>query len=108
MRRCRPPAQAAGMDRYLIQRNIPGAGDLSDADLQGVASRSCGVLAGMGGRVQWVHSFVADDVLVCHYLAESEDDVREHARCGGFPVDAVHLVHRMIDPTTAIDAAVPA
>lgn len=93
------------MNRYLIQRDIPGAGRLSTLELQAIAQKSNGVLADLAPRAQWVQSYVTDDHLFCVYLAESEDDVREHGRCGGFPVDAVHLVGRVIDPITANDAS---
>jgi hypothetical protein len=89
------------MNRYLIERTIPGAGRLSAAELQGISQKSVGVLADMAPRAQWVQSFVTDDKITCIYLAEDEAAVREHGACGGFPVDAVHLVGAVIDPTTA-------
>ena len=90
-----------GMNRYLIERSIPGAGRLSADELQAISQKSVGVLADMAPRAQWVQSFVTDDKIVCEYLAEDEDTVREHGSCGGFPVDAVHLVRTVIDPMTA-------
>jgi len=93
-----------GMNRYLIQRTIPGAVDLSPAELQAIAQKSNGVLADLAPRAQWVQSFVADDHIYCVYLAESEDVVREHGRRGGFPVDAIHRIGAVIDPTTAGEA----
>lgn len=93
------------MNRYLIQRNIPGAGTLTDAELEAIAAASCEVIAGLDGQVQWIESFVSGDAIVCHYLGESEEAIREHARRGGFPVDVVWQVHRSIDPTTAHQAA---
>jgi hypothetical protein len=89
------------MNRYLIQRSIPGAVDLSPAELQAIARKSNGVLADLAPRAQWVQSYVTDDHIFCVYLAESEDDVREHGRRGGFPVDAVHRIGTVIDPATA-------
>ena len=89
------------MNRYLIERTIPGAGRLSADELQAISQKSVGVLAGMAPRAQWVQSFVTDDKIVCEYLADDEAAVREHGACGGFPVDAVHVVHSVIDPMTA-------
>lgn len=96
-----PRAHRHSMNQYLIQREIPGAGRLSRAELQAIAQKSNGVIADLAPRVRWVQSYVTDDAIFCVYHAESEDDVREHGRCGGFPVDAVHLVGTVIDPTTA-------
>ena len=89
------------MNRYLIERTIPGAGSLSADELQAISQKSVGVLAAMNSRAQWVHSYVTNDKIVCEYLAEDEAAVREHGQCGGFPVDAVHLVSAVIDPMTA-------
>ena len=88
------------MPRYLIERKIPGAGALSNAEIEAISQKSNQVLADMGGDVQWDHSYVTDDAIVCVYVAPSEEKVREHARRGGFPADAVHQVLRTIDPTT--------
>ena len=88
------------MPRYLIERELPGAGRLSAEDLQGIAKTSNGVLAAMGGRAQWVHSFVTDDAISCVYLADSPEAVREHASAGGFPVTRIREVRAMIDPTS--------
>lgn len=93
------------MNHYLILRKIPDAGALDADELAGIAASSNEVIAGLGGRVQWISSAVSDDAIVCHYLADGEDSVREHARRGGFPADAVWLVRRSIDPTTADAAA---
>jgi hypothetical protein len=90
-----------GMNRYLIERTIPGAGRLSPAELQAIAQKSNEVLAGMAPRAQWLQSYVTDDKITCVYLAEDEAAVREHARCGGFPADAVHQIRNVIDPMTA-------
>ena len=89
------------MRRYLIERNIPGAGDFTAEDLQKISMKSNEVLATMAPRVQWVQSFVTDDRIVCHYLAEDADAVLEHARGGGFPADRVSEVRHVIDPLTA-------
>ena len=89
------------MPKYVIEREIPGAGDLSAEQLQGIAQTSCGVLSSMGPEVQWLESFVTADKIYCVYIAPSEALVREHAAKGGFPADKVSEVKRMIDPTTA-------
>lgn len=89
------------MNRYLIERTIPGAGRLSPDELQAISQKSVGVLADMAPRAQWVKSFVTDDKLVCEYLADDEAAIREHGACGGFPVDAVLEVRYVIDPMTA-------
>lgn len=89
------------MPKYLIERNLPGAGKLSTEDLRGISEKSCEVLRGMGGDVQWLHSYVTDDKITCVYIAPSEERVREHARQGGFPSDAVLEIREVIDPTTA-------
>jgi hypothetical protein len=88
------------MNRYLIERTIPGAGRLSTDELQAISQKSNEVLATMAPRAQWVQSFVTDDKIVCLYLADDEAAVREHARCGGFPADAVMQVRSVIDPMT--------
>lgn len=89
------------MPKFLIEREIPGAGRLSAAELQAVAQKSCSVLAGLGPTVQWKESFVTDDKVYCVYYAPDEASVRRHAELGGFPANKVSRVHRMIDPTTA-------
>ena len=89
------------MPRFIIERNIPGAGRLSPPELQAISQKSCGVLSDMGPRIQWRESFVTDDKVYCVYLAPDEETVREHARRGGFPADAVNRVMTVIDPTTA-------
>jgi len=87
--------------QYVIERNIPGAGKLSSADLKAISQKSCGVLNGLGPQIQWVHSYVTGDKIYCIYRAPSEEMVREHARQGGFPADRVSEVTTTIDPTTA-------
>jgi hypothetical protein len=89
------------MPKYVIERNLPGAGNLSQSDLVGVAQKSCAVLRSMGPQVQWIHSYVTGDKIYCVYYAEDAELVREHARAGGFPADAVNEVKSIIDPTTA-------
>jgi hypothetical protein len=89
------------MKRYIIQRNIPGAGQLSADELQKIARKSVQVLTTLAPRLQWNESFVTDDELFCVYLAEDEEAIREHGRRGGFPVDAIYEVGAIIDPTTA-------
>jgi uncharacterized protein DUF4242 len=89
------------MHKYVIEREIPGAGKLSAADLQGISQKSCGVLKELGPQIQWVESYVTDDKVYCVYIAASEDLVREHAKRGGFPANRVSQVRTIIDPTTA-------
>jgi hypothetical protein len=89
------------MPKFVIERSIPGAGKMSATDLKSVAQKSVGVLSEMGPRVQWQHSYVTDDKIYCVYIADSEDDVREHAKRGGFPADEVTVVRTIIDPVTA-------
>ncbi|MDO8679909.1 MAG: DUF4242 domain-containing protein [Acidobacteriota bacterium] len=89
------------MPQYLIERNIPGAGKLSAADLKGISQKSCGVLSNMGPQIQWVHSYVTGDQIFCVYRAPNEEMVREHARQGGFPADKVSEIKTTINPTTA-------
>jgi len=89
------------MHKYVIEREIPGAGKLTAADLQGISQKSCGVLKEMGPQVQWVESYVTDDKIYCVYLAANEEVVREHAKRGGFPANRISQVRTMIDPTTA-------
>ena len=89
------------MPKYLIEREIPGAGKLSAADLQSISQKSCSVLRDLGPQIQWVHSYVTDDKIYCVYIAPNEAMVRKHAELGGFPVNAVSAVRTTIDPTTA-------
>jgi hypothetical protein len=88
------------MPKFVIEREIPGAGKLSSSELQGISQKSCGVLRELGSRVQWVHSYVTDDKIYCVYIADDADTVREHAATGGFPADVVTQVHAVIDPVT--------
>jgi hypothetical protein len=89
------------MPKYVIEREIPGAGGLSPQELQAVSQKSCGVLRGMGPQIQWVHSYVTENKIYCVYNAPDEETVREHARQGGFPTNSVARVVAVIDPTTA-------
>ncbi len=95
------------MPKYLIDRELPGAGRLSTEELAAVARTSCGVLRELGQDVQWVHSYVTGDRITCVYVAPNAELVREHARRGGFPADRVEEIVAVIDPTTA-EAAQPA
>jgi hypothetical protein len=93
------------MPKFVIEREIAGAGKLSLQDLQAISQKSCGVLESMGPQIQWVQSFVTDEKVYCVYIAPNEAAVREHAQKGGFPANSVARVRRIIDPTTAEAAA---
>jgi hypothetical protein len=88
------------MPKYVIERDLPGAGQLSADELHAIAGKSNAVIAGMGGRVHWQHSYVTTDKIYCVYIADGEDAVREHAQAGGFPCTNVSLVGTVIDPVT--------
>jgi hypothetical protein len=89
------------MPKYVIEREIPGAGKLSADELRGISQTSCGVLRQMGPHIQWVESYVTDDKVYCVYIAPDEAAVREHASKGGFPANRISQVRTKIDPTTA-------
>ena len=89
------------MPRYLIERELPGAGSLSEDEIQAISQKSNKVLAGMAGRAQWVQSYVTGDAITCVYVADSPEAVRDHAAASGFPCTTVREVGRIIDPTTA-------
>ena len=89
------------MPKYVIEREIPGAGNIPPADLQAISQKSCSVLQGLGPQIQWVESFVTDDKIYCIYIAPNREMVLEHARQGEFPANSVAEVRTMIDPTTA-------
>lgn len=89
------------MPRYVIEREIPGAGKLSAADLHDISIKSCSVLQKQGSSIQWVQSYVTDDKVYCVYIAPNPEMVREHARLGGFPANKVSEVRNIIDPVTA-------
>lgn len=89
------------MPKFVIERDIPGAGKLTPEQLQGISQKSCSVLGGLGPQIQWVQSYVTGDRVYCVYIAPNEEMVREHARQGGFPANRVSAVTTIIDPTTA-------
>jgi hypothetical protein len=89
------------MPKYVIEREIPGAGNLSAEELQSISQKSCGVLLEMGPQIQWVESFVTDDKIYCLYIAPNQEAVLEHAKKGGFPANSISEVKSLIDPTTA-------
>ena len=94
------------MPKYVIERDLPGAGELSAEELRGISRKSCEVLQALGPDIQWVQSFVTGDRIYCVYIAPDMDIIREHARCGGFPANRISEVRAVIDPTTAEVAAV--
>ena len=89
------------MPKYVIEREIPGAGKLTADQLRGISQKSCGVLTKLGPQIQWVESYVTDDKVYCVYISPNEELVREHAKQGGFPANRVSEVRQIIDPTTA-------
>jgi len=89
------------MPKFLIERNIPGAGALSPEQLQSISQKSCSVLRSLGPQIQWIESYVTDNKITCIYIAPDEATVREHASQGGFPADAVLQIRAIIDPTTS-------
>ena len=89
------------MPKYVIERDIPGAGKLSQDELTGIAQKSCGVLSAMGPEIQWIESFVTGDKVYCVYIAPNEEMIRTHAERGGFPANRVSQVSSVIDPATA-------
>jgi hypothetical protein len=89
------------MPKYVIEREIPGAGKLTDDQLQAISQKSCGVLRNLGPSIQWVESYVTDDKIYCVYIAPNEEMVRQHASQGGFPASRISEVKRKIDPTTS-------
>lgn len=89
------------MPKYIIERELPGAGNLSDADVQGISHKSCQVLQNLGPKIQWVESFVTDDKIYCVYIAPNKEMIEQHAKEGGFPANAISEVKRRIDPTSA-------
>ena len=89
------------MPKYIIERELPGAGDLGDDQIQGISQKSCQVLGELGPKIQWVESFVTDDKIYCVYIAPSKELIEKHAQQGGFPANKISKVRRMIDPTSA-------
>ncbi len=92
------------MPKYVIERDIPGAGRMTASDLQGVAKKSCGVLREMGPDIKWLHSYVTSNKVYCVYVAPNEEMIREHADKGGFPVTHIERVSTVIDPATEEEA----
>ncbi len=89
------------MPKFVIERELAGAGKLPRQELQAISQKSCGVLREMGPQIQWQQSFVTDDKIYCIYVAPDEDAVKTHARKGGFPANRISAVRAVIDPTTA-------
>ena len=89
------------MPKYIIERELPNAGKLTPAELQGISQKSCSVLRSLGPQIQWVESYVTDDKIYCVYVAPNEAIIREHAKQGGFPANRISAVRKVIDPTTA-------
>ncbi|MGW8369838.1 MAG: DUF4242 domain-containing protein [Gammaproteobacteria bacterium] len=89
------------MPKYVIEREIPGAGNMSASDLQGASQKSCSVLRTLGTDIQWVQSYVTDNKIYCVYIAPSEELIREHAEQSGFPANAISEIRAVIDPTTS-------
>jgi hypothetical protein len=89
------------MPRFVIEREIPGAGNLKPQELQAISQKSCSVLRNLGPEIQWLHSYVTADKIYCVYIAPNEAMVREHAHQGGFPANSISEIRTVIDPTTA-------
>lgn len=89
------------MPKYIIEREIPDAGNLTAADLQGISQKSCSILKNMGPQIQWVESFVTQDKVYCTYIAPNEEEIRKHASEGGFPANSIAEIKSVIDPTTS-------
>ncbi len=89
------------MPKFIIERDLAGAGKLTPEELTAISRKSCAVLQELGPSIQWVHSYVTDDRIYCVYVAPDEQTVLKHARQGGFPADVIARVHRMIEPVTA-------
>jgi uncharacterized protein DUF4242 len=89
------------MPKYVIEREIPGGGKLTQEQIAGISQKSCGVLKNLGPQIQWLHSYVTDDKIYCVYIAPNKEAVRRHAQQDGFPANSISAIRRMIDPTTA-------
>jgi hypothetical protein len=100
-RAAEPGSRRTGMPRYVIERDLPGAGKLSTDELRGVSQKSCDVLQQMGPQIQWVESYVTADKIYCVYVAPNEEMIRQHATKGGFPANKISEVKAVIGPTTA-------
>ena len=96
------------MPKYVIERELPGAGSFSADQLQAISQKSCGVLSELGPSIQWIHSYVTGDKIYCVYIAPDEEMIREHATQGGFPADRVTQIRNIFDPTSAESASAPA
>jgi hypothetical protein len=100
-RKCREYSTGIDMPKYIIERDIRGAGKLSSAELTAISQKSCSVLKNLGPQIQWVESYITDDKVYCVYIAPNAELIREHARQGGFPTNRISQVQSIIDPTTA-------
>jgi hypothetical protein len=89
------------MPKYIIERELPGAGNLEDKQVQGISQKSCQVLSELGPQIQWVESFVTEDKIYCVYIAPNKELIEKHAQQGGFPANKISKVRRTIDPTSA-------
>ena len=89
------------MPKYIIEREIPNAGELTAQDLQGISQKSCSILKNMGPQIQWVESLVTQDKVYCTYIAPNEEEIRKHAQEGGFPANSIAEIKSVIDPTTS-------
>jgi hypothetical protein len=89
------------MPKFVVEREVPGAGNMSDAEIHAISQKSVNVLHGMGPQIQWLHSYVTGDKIYCVYLAPDEATIREHAKRGGFPANRISAVRRMLDPSNA-------
>jgi hypothetical protein len=89
------------LSKYVIERDLPNAGDLSPSQLQAISKKSCNVLRNLGPEIQWVHSYVTQDKIYCVYIAPNEELIRKHAQEGGFPANRISEIKTTIDPTTA-------
>jgi hypothetical protein len=89
------------MPKYVIERELPGAGNLSDQEIKGVSQKSCQVLNNMGPQIQWVESYVTDDKIYCIYISPNKEMIEQHAKEGGFPANKISKVKRIINPTSA-------
>ena len=89
------------MPKYIIEREIPDAGNLTTQDLQGISQKSCSILQNMGPQIQWVESFVTQNKVYCTYIAPNEEEIRKHASEGGFPANKISKIKSVIDPTTS-------
>ena len=89
------------MPKYVIERELPGAGNLTGDEVKGISQKSCGVLKDLGPEIQWVQSYVTDDKIYCIYISPSKELIEKHAKQGGFPANSISEIKRVIDPTSA-------